>query len=100
MNAEIVRVLEIQFPPPPSFAERVEDLFDLADALKKSRGDGDLLKLAEKVEATVVEIARGRLNAGDDVDRDELKRVLEYVQVRRGEKQIEHIEGFLDDDEV
>lgn len=62
MNAEIVRVLENEYPEPWSVGGRVEQLLDLLAILKGGVTNEDISRFVEEVSATVEGVVTGRIS--------------------------------------
>lgn len=80
-NAEIVRVLEREFPAPWSIYDRVDALLELTATLNQGAVlDDGIDKIVKNIEETVEGILRGRVN---DVDEDVREIIAErYDQYR------------------
>ncbi|WP_085034095.1 Arc family DNA-binding protein [Ensifer aridi] len=101
-NAEIIRVLEREFPPPATLEERVEDILDLLVTLRSGTIGAkheDVEKLSDMLEETLRDIASGRIPAGENIDRDDITRGLQAWQLRRDEEAMDRFKDNLDEDE-
>jgi hypothetical protein len=71
MNAEIVRVLEREYPAPWSVYDRIDALLEITTALHRGAGfDEGIEKLVKSVQDTVEGILSGRVRDVDDEARD------------------------------
>jgi len=66
MNAEIVRILEREFPEPWPLADRVGYLAEHLDALRRGASNEKLASLLVDLEATIEGIVSGRVTGVDD----------------------------------
>ncbi len=99
MNAEIVRVLEREFPEPWPLADQITQLVSLSSALKDTIKSDDLNKLGDTLLKTVEGVASGRVQG---VDEDTRKAVAQWLidwQSQFDEVQQTDFEMELDDEE-
>lgn len=93
MNAEIVKVLEKEFPEPWDLGVRVKYLLDLFTALRKVRGDvGAIDGLTNVMLETVEGLASGRVPDLDEESRRRVKESLDewHEQVAQDEHERAH----------
>lgn len=84
MNAEIIRVLEQNYPAPMNLSERLEDLRGVVDLLKKSVSSAGVEILSDEILKLVQSIASGNMPEVNEEDRREVAAVLEYWEERDG----------------
>lgn len=89
MNAEIVRILEREFPPPLSLEARVDDLVGLVEVMRSEGVKGDHIdRLNDELYEVLKGIAIGRVKGVDDDYREHVKEQLsgwEHEQMRDSE---------------
>ncbi|WP_280954520.1 Arc family DNA-binding protein [Metarhizobium album] len=73
MNAEIVRILEREFPEPLPISERLAALFEVLDVLKSGATDGNIDQLVTGVEETVEDLLQGRISGIDPAAKKQLQ---------------------------
>lgn len=66
MNAEIIRVLEREYPEPWSIDGRVADLVEMLGILKGGATDERIDRLTREIEETVLGIMTGRVRGVDE----------------------------------
>ncbi len=66
MNAEIVRILEREFPEPWTLDSRISDLLKMLLIIRSGASDERLLKLTKELEETVHGMMTGRVTGLDD----------------------------------
>jgi hypothetical protein len=97
MNAEILRVLEREYPEPWPVEERVESLLEMMHILRGGATDERIMQLSERLKETVVGMVSGRIKG---LDEDVLSRVAQRVQdweIRQAELELSGLD--LDEDE-
>jgi hypothetical protein len=101
MNAEIVRVLEREFPEPWKLGDRVKQLLG-AVAMLKDAGDPDGLvdDLSAEIEKTLEGIASGRVVDVDEDKRSQIRRGLERWHEEQEEAGHNAFVMSLDEDET
>lgn len=77
MNAEIIRVLEREFPPPLPLSERLFNLKALLHALRTGTTKDAADQMGEELEKLLGDIAAGRV----EIDKETRKRIAERVLV-------------------
>lgn len=82
MNAEILRVLEKEFPPPLPLSERLMNINALLGALKVGVTKEAVDQMAQEMEQLLGDIAAGRV----EVEKETRKRIAERVLVWEGIK--------------
>jgi predicted DNA-binding protein len=100
MNTEIVRVLEVHFPPPYSLAERIEELIHLSQALKEMPSTSVVESLIDKLYDAVKGIAQGKAEGIDEETREKVAEILDRWSHERHEEFSERIYANMDEDEI
>jgi hypothetical protein len=100
MNAEIIRVLEREFPQTWPLADQITQLVSLSDVLKETIRSEDLNKLGDTLLKTVEGVASGQVRG---VDEDTRKAVADWLvewQSQFDEVHRDDYEMNLDDEEL
>lgn len=74
MNAEIIRVLEREFPEPLPLDRQIESLIDLVQLLRDGSARESVEKLSNEIHETLSGIATGRLTGVDETTRNRIRR--------------------------
>jgi hypothetical protein len=84
MNAEIVRVLEREFPEPWTIGDRLNHLTEVLLSLKKGETfDQNIFQMVDSIEQTIAGILSGRVEGVNDDARDALsERYNQYLMER------------------
>lgn len=98
MNAEIIRVLEREYPEPWSIDGRVADLMAMLRIIKGGATDERIDRLTRELEETVLGMATGRVRGVDD----KAMKNIDWLWTRYQEQRAEDNEalGELDDVEM
>lgn len=100
MNAEIVRVLENEFPEPWPLEKRVSELVEMVAILKEGASNEILEKLVDELEETIQGIKSKRVGGLSD----EVRRAIEIADLERQERLSEEYNdlyyGELDEEEA
>lgn len=100
MNAEIVRVLEKEFPEPWPLNARIQHLIDLLQAIRKVRGYEQAIDvLTDEILETAEGIATGRVPELDEEARSKVRESLEDWKQARAEDEEERSHWHERDDE-
>lgn len=101
MNAEIVRVLENEFPEPWSIENRVRDLLDLLDVVKVGASNEAISIFVDEVDETVRGMIAGRVGDLDEKQRAAIAdHFAEYDLKRAADGDRTIYNRDLDDEEV
>lgn len=95
MNAEIIRVLEREYPEPWSIDGRVADLIEMLRILKGGVTDERIDSLTHEIEETVLGMMTGRVRG---VDERAMKNI-DWLWTRYQEQQLEDSHSLADLDE-
>jgi hypothetical protein len=99
MNAEIVRILEREFPEPWVAGARIEELLDMISVLQRSNANEDgIAKLVSELKETVVGIYSGRVKGLDKETRARINK--QYQEWQEREFEYEQDIASMDYDEV
>lgn len=99
MNAEILRVLEREFPEPWEMGGRVSKLMAMLEMLKAgASNDTNIEKFTGTVEETVEGIISGRVRGVDDEARKNIEH--EWIRYQEDLVQYDHYNMSLDDVET
>jgi len=92
MNAEIVRILEREFPEPWSIEAKVSNLIEMVKAIAIGReSDASIEKISSLVEETVNGIISGRVRGVDEAARKKIETTWEaYLHEREKEDLLDH----------
>ncbi len=100
MNAEIVRVLENEFPEPWPLEKRVSELVEMVAVIKEGASNEILEKLVDELEETIQGIKSKRVGGLSD----EVRRAIEIADLERQERLSEEYNdlyyGELDEEEA
>lgn len=100
MNAEIVRILEREFPEPVSLDKRVQDLLDLTALLRNEVSDDRIDELSLSLLGTIQEIADGRATGIAEDARKAISNRYQAWLDDQAETNYQNFESELDDEEV
>ncbi|WEK50286.1 MAG: Arc family DNA-binding protein [Candidatus Kaistia colombiensis] len=82
-NAEIVRVLEREFPAPKPVEERVLEVLDLIGVLTLGPPSGGTVRIVEEIEAMLKRMAGGQVSDIDPELQSKIRWQLEMLSERR-----------------
>jgi hypothetical protein len=100
INAEIVRLLEREFPETWPLATQITQLVSLANALKETIGTDDLNKLGATLLNTVEGVASGRVRGVDEETRQAVADWLIDWRSEFDQEQRDDYESSLDEEEA
>lgn len=99
-NAEIVRVLEREFPEPEDISSRVSELIGLTTVLKGASGNAEVERLTSALIDTVRRIAEGTIQGVDEDDRNTVASRLSYWEETFAEDESTRATEGLDEVEI
>lgn len=101
MNAEIVRVLEVEFPEPDGIEDRIQAILGLTRVLQAgAKREDDLDRLVAELISTVREISDGTVQGVDDATRENISRQLARWEEENAENQYYQNTEGLDQIEI
>lgn len=100
MNAEIVRVLEREFPEPWPLEERLNELIEAMRVLGAGKGDQRVEHFITQLEETIEGIVSGRATGIDSETRAAVMNTWSAYQLKRGEEQLDEHQSEYDEEEA
>nr|WP_246715969.1 Arc family DNA-binding protein [Aurantimonas sp. DM33-3] len=100
MNAEIVRILEREFPEPVSVDEQVEELLGLVSALNETSAQEGLARLNHALLEAVDRIALGRVEGVSEEDQKKVWNRFEAWREQVHEERYHRDIADLDEEEL
>lgn len=85
MNAEIVRILEREFPAPWPIESRIGELMDMVEVLKGAASNEAVDRLLHEIEETINGIVTGRVKGLDEHQRQNIRRRFDTWHEQRAE---------------
>lgn len=100
MNAEIVRILEREFPEPEGIHARIDEILSLVGVLKTGVTEENLDKLSWKLLKTIRQIADGTIQGVGEEASEAVHQQLEHWEEKYSEAENDRALELLDEGEV
>ncbi|MDX0581962.1 Arc family DNA-binding protein [Sinorhizobium medicae] len=101
MNAEIIRVLEREYPPAWTIAGRVGQMIEVLRGLRTAGAtEENVERLAAELQETIEGMMSGRVQGVDEVMRERIRAFYEDMQLREAEDAVDLQNMEYDEEEL